>query len=573
MIPDGRKKGRFGAIRNYFLALVVLGSGLLNLYSVAGKPIQHRVAILREIFPLVFIHLSRFLGMLTGFALVILSINIYKRKKRALQITLLLSVLSIFFYLLKGLDYEEAVLSVILVVLLWLSRKNFTVGSGIPSLKWGFIQLAVAVMAALIYGTVGFWFLDKRQFGINFTIGASIKQTFAFLSLMGDPEIIPRTRHARWFLDSLNLMTATATLYALVAVFRPVLYRFRTLPHERRFAQEITARHGRSALDFFKYWPDKTYFFPESRQCYIAFRVGGGYAVALGDPVGPEEEIEPTIRAFEEYCKNNDWRVAFHQVLPDFLPIYQKIGFRKLKIGDEAIVDLRQFSLGGKESKKLRHEINQLEKQGIRFTRYDPPISPETMSNLEEVSDGWLQIPGRRERTFTLGVFDSDYVQSTAIYAAVDGNGRILAFMNSIPSFCKGEATIDLMRYLPDTPPGIMDFLFIKLFFAKKEEGFQRFSLGMAPMAGFQEHEKASAEERAVHYFMQQLHFLFSYQGLLHYKAKFATIWEPRYTIYRNVLNLPRVARAISAVSEIRDDTKRHKFVRISLDRFSGSEN
>jgi phosphatidylglycerol lysyltransferase len=75
----------------------------------------------------------------------------------------------------------------------------------------------------------------------------------------------------------------------------------------------------------------------------------------------------------------------------------------------------------------------------------------------------------------------------------------------------------------------------------------------MAPMAGFQEHEEASAEERAVHYFMQQLHFLFSYQGLLHYKAKFATIWEPRYTIYRNVLNLPRVARAISEVSEIHD--------------------
>jgi phosphatidylglycerol lysyltransferase len=75
----------------------------------------------------------------------------------------------------------------------------------------------------------------------------------------------------------------------------------------------------------------------------------------------------------------------------------------------------------------------------------------------------------------------------------------------------------------------------------------------MAPMSGFSEHEEASAEERAVYYFMHQLNFLFSYQGLLHYKAKFATIWEPRYTIYRNVLNLPRVARAISEVSEIHD--------------------
>jgi phosphatidylglycerol lysyltransferase len=553
MIPDGQESGRYRAIRNYFLALVVLGSGLVNLYSVAGRAIPERAAILRELFPLVFIHLSRFLALLTGFALVVLSINIYKRKKRAFQITLSLSVLSIFFYLIKGLDYEEATLSVVLVVLLLLTRNTFTVGSSIPSLGWGFIRLGAAFMAALIYGSAGFWVLDTREFGLNFTIGEAIKQTLTFLSLMGDPEIVPRTRHARWFLDSLNLMTATATAYALFAVFRPVVYRFRTLPQERRLAEEITGRNGRSSLDFFKYWPDKTYFFSESRQCYIAFRVGAGYAVVLGDPVGPEEEIEPTIGRFEEYCRNNDWRVAFHQVLPDFLPIYQKLGFRKLKIGDDAIIDLLNFSLAGKESKKLRHEVNQLEKQGIRFTHYNPPIPLEVMAQLKQVSDGWLEIPGRRERTFTLGFYDHDYVRSTAVYAAVDPAGEILGFMNSIPSYGKGEATIDLMRYLPDAPPGIMDYLFIKLFFAKKEEGFQRFSLGMAPMAGFQEHEVASAEERAVHYFMQQLHFLFSFHGLLHYKAKFATIWEPRYTIYRNVLNLPRVARAIAAVSEIHE--------------------
>ena len=553
MALNNQGQNKFRGIGNFLLALVVLGSGLVNLFSVLSPALPERAAILHEIFPLVFIHLSRFLTLLTGFALVALSLNIYKRKKRAFQITLMLSFLSIFFYLTKGLDYEEAVLSVVLIVLLLLSRKTFTVESRIPSMKWGFLQIGIALVAALIYGIMGFWFLDMREFGINFTIGESIKQTLSFLSLAGDTGIVPRTRHARWFLDSLNVMTVTAMAYALFAVFRPVVYRFKTLPHERKLAEEITARYGRSSLDFFKYWPDKTFFFSENRHCYIAFRVGGGGAVALGDPVGPEEEIESTIRGFTEYCTNNDWRVAFHQTLPDFLPVYKKLGFRKLKIGDDAIVDLTNFTLDGKEAKKLRHTINQLEKQGFGFVRYDPPISSEVMQQLKQVSDGWLQIPGRRERTFTLGLFDPEYIRSTPVYAAVDPMGKILAFVNSIPSFCKGEATIDLMRHLPDAPPGIMDFLFIKLFFAKKEEGYLRFSLGMAPMAGFQEHEEASAEERAVHYFMQQLHFLFSYQGLLHYKAKFATIWEPRYTIYRNVLNLPRVARAISEVSEIHD--------------------
>jgi phosphatidylglycerol lysyltransferase len=551
MIITGQDHGRFWKLRHVLLSLGVLGSGLTNLYSVAGRALPTRAAILHEVFPLVFIHASKFFSMLTGFALVILSLNIYKRKKRAFQSTLLLSILSIFFYLIKGLDYEEASLSAILIILLLLSRKSFTVESSIPNFKWGFFRLAIAFMAALVYGSIGFWLLDTREFGINFTIGEAIKQTLSFLSLIGDPEIVPRTRHAIWFLDSLKLMTATVMIYALFAVFRPVVYRLRIHPHEQKLAEELTKQYGRSSLDFFKYWPDKTYFFSESRQCYISFRVGGGYAMALGDPVGPENEIEPTIRRFIEYCTNNDWQIAFHQTLPDFLAIYQKLGFRKLKIGDDAIVDLANFSLDGKSAKKLRHAINLLEKQGIVFTRYDPPISAEIMEQLKQVSDGWLQIAGRRERTFTLGLFSHDYVCSTPVCTAATATGKIWAFMNIIPSFSKGEATIDLMRHLPDAPPSIMDYLFIKLFFALKEEGYVRFNLGMAPMAGFQEHEKASLEERAVHYFMQQLNFLFSYQGLLYYKSKFATIWEPRYVIYRNVLNLPRVGRAISEVSEI----------------------
>jgi phosphatidylglycerol lysyltransferase len=553
MTLSSQVRTKLQMIRNLFLALVVLGSGFVNLYSASGRALPERAKIIHEIFPLVFIHLSRFFAMLTGFALVILSINIYKRKKRAFQITLLLSILSIIFYLTKGLDYEEAILSVVLIVLLWMSRKFFTVGSSVPGLGWGFIRLGVAFAVALAYGVAGFWFLDMREFGINFTIGESIKQTLLSLSLMSSPDIVPKTRHAAWFLDSLNLMTLTAMAYALFAVFRPVVYRYRTHPHERQLAIEITVRHGRSALDFFKYWPDKSFFFSESRQSYIAYRVGAGYAMALGDPVGPEEEIEPIIRSFTEYCTNNDWRIAFHQTLPDFLPVYKKLGFRKLKIGDDAIVDLSRFNLDGKEAKKLRHVTNQLEKQGVKFVHYTPPISADIMSQLIQISDSWLQIPGRRERTFTLGLFEYEYIHSTPIYAAVDITGKVLAFMNEMPSFCKGEATIDLMRHWPDAPAGVMDYLFIKVFYAKKAEGYIRFNLGMAPMAGFSEHEESTAEERAVHYFMQQLNFLFSYQGLLHYKAKFATIWEPRYTIYRNVLNLPRVARAISEVSEIHE--------------------
>ncbi len=523
----------------------------MNLWSVIGPALPERAAKLARIFPLEFIHLSRFAVLLIGFALVIVSLNLYRRKKRALQFAVVISALSIVFHLTKGLDYEEAVFSGALLVLLFVARSRFTVESSVPNLRRGLLLLTAALATAMLYGIAGFWLLDKREFGINFTLGDAVHRTLLFLSLLGDPDVVPRTRYAHWFVDSLYLITAVAIAYALFALFRPVVYRYRTLPHERALAQEITAQHGRSALDYFKYWTDKSFFFSTRRNCFLAYRVGGGYAMVLGDPVGPEQDMEPAIRRFEQFCDDNDWRVAFHQTLPDFLPLYKTLGYRKLKIGDDAIVDLKAFSLQGKEARNFRNRNNKFEKEGIRFANWEPPVPDSVLAQLRQVSDAWLEIPGRRERTFSLGLFDPAYLRQTPAYAVMDHNGKMLAFVNQIPSFAKGEATIDLMRHRDDAPSGIMDYLFTKLLLALKQKGYTRFNMGMAPMAGFQEHEQASPEERAVHYFMQRMNFLFSYQGLRHYKAKFATFWEPRYLIYKNALSLPRVANAISEVSEI----------------------
>jgi phosphatidylglycerol lysyltransferase len=214
-------------------------------------------------------------------------------------------------------------------------------------------------------------------------------------------------------------------------------------------------------------------------------------------------------------------------------------------------VDLTDFTLDGKGFKKLRSRNNQLEKSGVRARFYDAPIPDDLIRRLKEVSDEWLRLPGRRERAFTLGKFDPDYLRSTPIATAEDAEGRVLAFANILHSYHSGEATIDLMRHRTDAPNGVMDLLFSKMMMRKKAEGFTRFNLGMAPMSGFKEREEATATERAVHLFMQRLPFLFSFSGLKAWKSKFASDWEPRYLIYRNALDLPKVGVALGKVSEL----------------------
>jgi phosphatidylglycerol lysyltransferase len=81
-------------------------------------------------------------------------------------------------------------------------------------------------------------------------------------------------------------------------------------------------------------------------------------------------------------------------------------------------------------------------------------------------------------------------------------------------------------------------------------------SLGIAPMTGFQKDEEALAEERAIHRMFQKFNFLFSFRGLYHYKAKFATSWEPRYLVYESFMQLPRIALALRRVSERKRGTE-----------------
>jgi phosphatidylglycerol lysyltransferase len=537
----------------WVVVVVTLGSGLVNLFSVIGPGMPERGMWLLRILPLAFLHFSRFVTLLIGFALVVSSINIYKRKRRAFKAVLGLACGSIFFHLVKGLDYEEAALSLSLVFLLLLTRRQFTVRSGPPDVRTAIVRVAVAVVVALSYGIVGFWLLDRRHFGIDFTLADAMRRTLLTVSLIGDPQLAPHTRYAHWFLDSIYLLSFAAIGYAGIALFRPVVYRFNYLPHERELATKIVSRYGRSSLDFFKLLPDKSYFFSSSGECFLAYRVDGDFAVVLADPVGPEADIAPTVKAFSTLCEQNDWKLALYQTLPDFLSLYHDLGFKRLKIGDDAIVDLTSLTLEGRSMRKFRHRINHLEKEGVHIVRYDCPIPDDVLGQLKEVSDEWLNIPGRRERTFTVGRFVFDYIRSTPVVAAVDGSSRVQAFVNVVPSYHRSEASADLMRHRQDAPNGIMDYLFIKLFLLNKQQGYERFNLGMAPMAGFQEKEEASLQEKGVHYFFQHLNLLFSFTGLRQYKAKFATFWEPRYVVYRNVLDLPRLGIALRRITEAQE--------------------
>jgi phosphatidylglycerol lysyltransferase len=438
-------------------------------------------------------------GLAGRIILALASLTLYKRKTRAYYVMVALVVASVLFHLTVHVDYFKVGVSLALLALLVANRRHFTVRSDKPGWRSA-AGLSAAALLATIYGTT-------------------------------------------------SVVTALSMGYAAWCLFRPVSYRMRTLATDRARAAEILREHGRSTLDYYKVQDDKSLFFSPTGRSFLAYRVAGAFAVVLGDPVGPRTDLPGALIAFCDLCTRNDWGFALYQTSPDFLPVYRSLGFKTLKLGDDAQVDLQRFDVKN-TSKGVRSGIKKIERIGIRAEWREPPLDQPTVDQLRRVANEWQRIPGRRERHFALGRFDPEEIRSTPALLAVDPQDTVVAFITSVPSYRRGEATLDLMRRGPDAPNGVMDFLIVKLIEHNRAAGFETMSLGMVPMNGFSESERATPEERVIHDSFQRLGFVFSFKGLRAYKAKFATGWEPRYVIYRTELDLPRLAVAFARISE-----------------------
>jgi len=238
-------------------------------------------------------------------------------------------------------------------------------------------------------------------------------------------------------------------------------------------------------------------------------------------------------------------------VLPDLVPMYRGLSLRVIKVGEEAVIDLNRFCTVTVERKEFRRIRRKFGADGYVLNHYVPPHPPELLHEVEQVSREWLALPGRRERGFTLGRFERGYIGRMPLFVLRDPAGQGIAFVNEIPAYVEGEATIDLMRHRVGIPNGAMDYLFMELMLVLKEQGYQRFNLGLAPFAGVADRPGASIEERALHQFFEHLNRFFSFKGLRNYKAKFDPVWEERYLVFQGgPPALVRVGIAMARITE-----------------------
>jgi phosphatidylglycerol lysyltransferase len=535
------------------VSMAVFVNGLLEVLTVLlGRVPDGDVP--PEFLPFGLYYWNRSLSLAFGLALIYLSLNLLRRKRVAWWLAVAGSVAAAVLPPTAGSFLLSALVPATTAALLLVFGREFRVRSEPRSVARGAALALFALAAAVAYGTAGFWLAPSRDFDANFALVDAFLLSLKEYVLFGATSVTPRTPQAAWFLDSLNVASIVAAGFAAFSLFRPLDYRLRTLPRERHAAEEVLKEHAASSLDYFKLWPDKSYFFSGSGSSFVAFGVASGRAISLGDPVGPEEELWDLVAHFVRFCRDNGWTAAFFEASPKLLPAYRKVGLRKIKIGEEAIVELERFASETAGRKGFRYTRRRFaEREGCSFSRHLPPHPKGLLEEVEEVSREWLSLPGRRERGFTLGAFDRRYVNETPLAVVRDAGGCLLAFANEVPSYRGGEATIDMMRHRRDAPNGTMDFLLLELMLALAEEGCRTFDLGLAPLSGVGDHPEAPVEERALGLITGQLNRFFSYKGLSDYKAKFGPRWEDRFLVYDG--GAPALIRTGLAIARLTEGT------------------
>ena len=512
------------------MAFAAFAAGAILMFSGAMPALDRRMAGLQQFLPLPFLELSHFIGSLAGMGLLLLARSLQQRLDAAYVLTNVLLSVGIMASLLKGFDYEEAlVLGLILVVMLH-SRSYFYRKSSLFSQGLNAGWVAAVLIVVICTAWLGFYAYRHVEYADSlwwrFTVAG----------------------------DASRFLRAMVGAVAL-GLFFGLFYLLRASPPEPQKPQQKELENisaivngSSNTASNLALLGDKFFLLSPERNAFIMYGVEGRSWIAMGDPVGPQNEWMELIWTFRELSDRYSGRTVFYEVAHENLHYYLDLGLNVLKLGEEARVALTTFSLEGSERKGLRYTQRKFEKEGFQFEVLSPQGVSNRLSELKEISDAWLAAKNTREKGFSLGFFNPDYLRNFPA-AVVVNKGQTVAFAIIWPGGKKEELSIDLMRFRQDAPPSVMEYLFIQVMLWGKQQGYNWFNLGMAPLAGLEDRTLAPLWNRLGAFVFQHGENFYNFQGLRQYKEKFIPEWRPKYLASPGGLALAQILANLATLT------------------------
>lgn len=524
---SGRSLAESGQVR--LIAVLTALMGLLNVLTAVQPDLLGVLTPLTQFSPIAVRQGSWITGIITGFLLLILANGLWRHKRMAWRLSLVVIGLSVAIHLLQS-DLMAAALGILLILFLISQRSHFVARSDPPSAWQGVQVLLAALLFTLAYGTIGYYLL-ARYAGRPFDILSAWQNVLLLFTTLTEPTLQPLTAY-EFFGDSIFIVGLVTLSYALFMLLRPVLLRPQATEQERRQAQQVAAAYGQTPLAAFIPLPDRAYFF-SSGGSVITYMHQRHLAIALGEPVGPQSDGETAVAEFLAFCRQHDWEAAFYRVSPTAQARFEEAGFETLAVGQEAIAPLQAGIPPAAHPQYQSHMV---------FA----PFTEALTEQMRLVSDSWLAQTGANEQPFTADRFSRAYLQHAAVALLRDNMGEIVVVASAYPTPNKRDLALGLLRYQAETPAAAVQQLLQALAYWGASVGYDRLYLGMKPLP----ETAVSFSARSVwDHLWQRLYLRRRLQSrrppAILPPDTLPVVWTPQFLAYSHASSLPAISAAL----------------------------
>ena len=498
--------------------------------------------------------------LMSGILLFFVAHALKRRKRRAWWVAVVLLASIIVFHVLRSFRIDQEadtvhqlggplVLSLLLLILLAVYRDEFY-ALGDPRSRWR----GLGAFLSLLFVSVG--------------LGMALMYTQSG-RIVGDPGLSDRFQHVvlglvgiegpvhfrpgstddlvAAMLLGLGLMTGIVTAYLVLRPAEPIA---RLSEEDETRMRELIEKQGkRDSLAYFATRRDKSVIWSPSGKAAISYRVVSGVMLASGDPIGDPEAWPGAIKLFVEEADRHAWTPAVVGCSVTGGEVWcREAGLDALELGDEAICVVADFSLEGRAMRNVRQMVNRVERQGyVCQVRRARDIGREELDLIRRQAESWRGKEVERGFSMALGadrfgdLRDTDCVVATAIK---DGEAR--AVINFVPWGVDGMS-LDLMVRDRDADPGLNELLICKAIEAAKGLTIARISLNFAVFrSALERGEKLGAGPitrmwRGILIFFSRWYQI---ESLYKFNSKFRPVWEPRFVVFKNTRDIPRLALA-----------------------------
>lgn len=475
-----------------------------------------------------------------------------------------------------------ALVLTILFVIALITRRDIDVGRDYDAYSraylWINIGVNIAIIALLLWIRPAFAARLRRRsvgkalgvlaLGIAISTALSIALTYAFPGSLrpgyqkfvwavrivvglepgtDEPQFISHHGH-HWITSLVGLLSALAVLAALAVFVNSGPPAALMSPQDELDTRRLLLTHGqRDSLGYFATRRDKSIAFNSRRTCAVTYRVIASVSLASGDPIGPSADWDEAIAAWLARARQRGWFPAVLSASEQGAQAYARAGLKAMPLGDEAIVDVDNFTLAGPTMEPVRRAVGRVERAGytLRIVRHSE-LLPADFAAIESAAEQWRGDEPERGFSMALSRIGDGADGSCVAVLAYDPSGRLRAVQSYVPWGNSG-LSLDLMRRDPASENGITEFLIAGLMLGCADIGVRRASLNFAMFRGiFSAADRVGAGPlvRLANAILGSASRFWQLETLYRSNARYYPNWVPRFICYDSGLSLSRVALA-----------------------------